>query len=141
MDWRPQELDTWSQSVNKGLGVATYTFGWAIEVAFAPDFDDSELIWALIADNDGDFWLTSTVSPGQWGQDVGDAWIDLSASEWADIDFPDNYDSYPDSGDTMVYLTLSGGWFALLASPFGNLTLPSIALITKYIWLGATLSD
>ena len=46
-DWRDQELNE-----------------VAFEVAFAPDFDGSELIWAVTVEDGGDFLVTSTVSPG-----------------------------------------------------------------------------
>jgi len=115
-EWRLQELDTWvSPTIDKGYGdgLTTYAFGGALEVAFAPDFDDSNLLWAIFADNDTSygphFWITATVSPGQWGQDVGDAWIDLDASFWLDMDFPDDYESDPDEGNCIVYAGLSDG--------------------------------
>jgi hypothetical protein len=100
-DWRPQELDDWEYDGDY--------FDDALEVAFAPDFDDSELIWCVFGSNDGDYWVTATVSPGQWGQDVGDAMIDVDWDIWLDMDFPDDYDSDPETGDTIVYLALSGG--------------------------------
>ena len=43
----------------------------AYEVNFAPDFEDEELIWA-ITDDGTDFVITSTISPGLWGQEIGD---------------------------------------------------------------------
>ncbi len=88
----------------------------AFEVAFAPDFDD-ELIWAVTEyyddadDNQWEFLVTSTVSPGQWGQAIGEVEIDLAATPWADIevdiDFPDDYESDPDSGNTNLWLAVS----------------------------------
>jgi len=115
-EWRLQELDTWeSPSIDKGYGdgLTTYKFGDALEVAFAPDFDESNLLWAIFADDDTSygphFWITATVSPGQWGQDVGDGWIDLDASYWLDMDFPDDYESDPDEGNCIVYAGLSDG--------------------------------
>jgi len=108
-DWRLQELDTWTANIDKGSGAADYTFdesGYgALEVAFAPDFDESNLLWVIFADyEDTDFWIAATVSPGQWGQDIGDGWIDLAASEWLDMDFPDDYDS---EDEVIVYAGLS----------------------------------
>lgn len=98
-DWRDQELasggDTWV----------------AYEVAYAPDFDTSELIWAVIEENPnsvgGNFLVTATASPGQWGQEIGEVEIDLAASPFVDIGFPDDYDSDPDSGLTNLYVSLS----------------------------------
>jgi len=91
-DWRDQELNE-----------------VAYEVAFSPDFDDSELIWAVAVEDSGDFLVTSTVSPGQWGQDIGEVDIPVMATSLADIDFPDDYDSDPDSGNTNLWLAVSDG--------------------------------
>jgi len=93
-DWRDQELGDDKM---------------AYEVAFAPDFDDSELIWAIVQSSDGEFLITSTVSPGKWGQEVGDVEINIDATPWVDLGFPDNYDSDPDTGDTIVFAALSDG--------------------------------
>jgi len=113
-DWRDQELEA-----------------PGYEVAFAPDFEESELIWAVTEDwfdNDGDtgwdfgedcFLLTSTESPGNWGQELDEALImdtddyGVFANPFLDIGFPGNYDSNPDSGDTYVILgvcNLGYGW-------------------------------
>jgi hypothetical protein len=95
-DWRDQELE------DDGY-----------EVAFAPDFEDSEMIWAVTDNTTGVFMLTSTESPGNWGQEIDEALIvdgedrGVAANSFLDIDFPDNYDSDPDSGDTYVILGLS----------------------------------
>jgi len=89
-DWRDQELNE-----------------VAFEVAFTPDFDDSELIWAVTVEDGGDFLVTSTVSPGQWGQMVGEVDIPVLATPWADIGFPDDYDSDPDDGLTNLYVGVS----------------------------------
>ena len=107
-DWRDQELAT---------GGTTWA---AYEVAFAPDFDESELIWAVIDDDDSagtpdDFLVTATASPGQWGQDIGEVDLGddvagagtLTASPWVDIGFPDDYDSDPDSGNTNLWVAVS----------------------------------
>jgi len=56
-DWHAQELNYWSAYIDKGDGGDDYYFEEAYEVAFAPDFDDSDLIWAIIEDDDGDFWF------------------------------------------------------------------------------------
>ena len=78
------------------------------EVSFAPDFDESELIWAISEDAGGDFVVISTISPGQWGQIVGEVEIDLAATQWVDLGFPDDYDSDIDSGDTILFAALTG---------------------------------
>jgi hypothetical protein len=117
-DWRDQELGNiypmWEDDADEWKAPA-------YEVAFAPDFEDSELIWAVTEEPDWDssFWanafddpylITSTESPGNWGQEVDEAILrddddlDVWATPWLDIDFPDNYDSDPDSGDTYVIL-------------------------------------
>ncbi len=80
----------------------------AFEVAFAPDFDDDQLMWAVTVD-DGDFLVTSTVSPGDWGQEIGEVDLPVTATPWLDIGFPDDYDSDPDTGDTNLWLAVSGG--------------------------------
>jgi len=89
-DWRDQELNE-----------------RANEVAFSPDFDDSELIWAVTGEDRDDFLVTSTVSPGQWGQDIGEVDLDITASRFVDIGFPDDYDSDPDSGLTNLWVAVS----------------------------------
>jgi len=104
-DWRDQELAT---------GGTTWV---AYEVAFAPDFDESELIWAVIDDDDSagtpdDFLVTATASPGQWGQDIGEVDLgvadgDYTASPFVDIGFPDDYDSDPDTGNTNLWVAVS----------------------------------
>jgi hypothetical protein len=94
-----------------GLGTPAY------EVAFAPDFDDSEVMWVITEDGFGDFVVSSTISPGQWGWEIGDAFLEdpdgdpLPASPYVDLDFPDNYDSDPDSGDTMVFAGVSSEYW------------------------------
>jgi len=113
-DWRIQELDTWSGSADKNgdTTAETYSFGDALAVAFAPDFDTSNLMWAIIADNTNEFWLVATISPGQWGQEVGDACVHVSNTLLgldaykfgADMDFPDDYDS---DDQIIVYAGLS----------------------------------
>jgi len=80
----------------------------AYEVNLAPDFEDSELIWAVTESGDGDFLITSTRAPGWWGQVIGEAEIDgVGATMWVDLDFPDDYDSDPTTGQTIVYVGLS----------------------------------
>ncbi len=86
-DWKDQQL------VPPPANRAAY------EVAFAPDFNSSNLIWAVIDNGAGHFQVTSTVSPGQWGltisnvnlQKQGGAFVDVC--EWVDIEFPDGYTS------------------------------------------------
>jgi len=76
--------------INQDLGHPGY------EVNFAPDFDDPpHLMWALTDDGD-DFILTSTISPGMWGQFIGEADFGIDSTIWADLDFPDDYSSDPD---------------------------------------------
>jgi len=100
-DWRDQELNE-----------------IAYEVAFSPDFDDSEIIWAVTKyydEDDGqwEFLVTSTVSPGQWGQEVGEVGLPVLVTLDVDVDvdlgFPDDYDSDPDSGDTNLWVAVSNG--------------------------------
>jgi hypothetical protein len=90
--WLDQELRPYDASTN------------AFEVAFAPDFDSSGLIWAIVEDhsggyNDDGFLVTSTYSPGQWGWvyddcpviDQDDGYI--NDSRYVDIAFPSFYSS------------------------------------------------
>jgi hypothetical protein len=35
--------------------------------------------------------------------------IDLAATQWVDLDFPDDYDSDPDTGNTILFVALTGG--------------------------------
>ncbi len=81
------------------------------EVAFAPDFDEIEIIWALTDDGGApaDFVLTSTIAPGQWGQVIADAPIDVGATVWADMDFPDDYSSDVQDEVPLVFLALTDG--------------------------------
>jgi len=83
----------------------------AYEVAFAPDcgFGGTYLIWAITESDDGDYLLTSTIDPGQWGQEIGDAEIDIDASHWVDLAFPEEYESNPDFGNTILFAALSSG--------------------------------
>jgi len=99
-DWQDQELATGG------------AFWVAYEVAFAPDFEDSDIIWAVIDDAPGggdDFLVTATASPGKWGQDIGEVDLDIDASPYLDIDFPDDYDSDPDSGNTNLWVAVTDG--------------------------------
>jgi hypothetical protein len=96
-DWRIQELDTWT--------AAGDTFVAAYEVAFAPDFEDSNLLYAILEDDDGDGWVVCTVSPGQWGQEVGDAELNADVTDYMDMDFPDDYDS---DDNVIIYAGVSG---------------------------------
>ena len=99
-DWRDQELATGGDI-------------WvAYEVAFAPDFEDSDIIWAVVdaAKNHPagtNFMVTATASPGKWGQDIGEVDLGIDASPYVDIGFPDDYESDPDSGNTNLWVAVS----------------------------------
>jgi len=60
----------------RDMEMATETDGgpwaFAVQVDFAPDFASSNLLWAIAADETSswELYLTSTVSPGQWGVHV-----------------------------------------------------------------------
>ncbi len=84
--WRDQEL--------RPAPITTQAF----EAAFAPDFSSSNLIWAAIDYEDSGFFaITATISPGQWGntianaypQNVGGSYIDVSP--YAELDFSETY--------------------------------------------------
>jgi len=110
-DWKDQELAT---------GGVTWV---AYEVAFAPDFEDSDIIWAVIDDDDSagspdDFLVTATASPGKWGQDIGEVDLGIDASPYLDIDFPDDYDSDPDTGNTNLWVAVTEGTYTNLGDIF-----------------------
>ncbi|MCK5577404.1 MAG: hypothetical protein KAI14_03720, partial [Dehalococcoidales bacterium] len=77
-------------------GTWQHPFDAALVGRFAPDFDQSGLIWAIIRDGWGDAWVTATISPGQWGQVVNSVEIDTDGS-WlrsqVDLDFAEFYSS------------------------------------------------
>jgi hypothetical protein len=81
----------------------------AFEVNFSPDFDASELIWAVTVDTgSGDFLITSTVAPGRWGQVIDPALVSgVDASYWLDLDFPDDYSSDVDDEVPVVFAALT----------------------------------
>ena len=71
----------------------------AYEVAFAPDFASSNLIWAVVDNGSDRYLLTSTISPGQWGMTIVDILLrdqggtTIRANEYVDIAFGDSYTS------------------------------------------------
>ena len=85
--WRDMEMET------EG------TWGYAVQVDFAPDFASSNLLWAIRADSSNELYLTSTVSPGQWGVHVDEVWFENQDPDYiwwtpfVDVAFPDTYDS------------------------------------------------
>lgn len=62
---------------------------------FAPDFDQSGLIWAILRDTNDHGWITATVSPGQWGQVINSVEHIHAGNirQWVDLDFADYYSS------------------------------------------------
>jgi len=85
------------------MATETDSSDWAgaVQVDFAPDFESSQLIWAIadFADMSSDLILSSAISPGAWGVHVDEVDFvnkDSNANQWSpfvDIAFPDNYDS------------------------------------------------
>jgi hypothetical protein len=82
----------------------------AYEVAFAPDFNTSNLMWAVI-DYLGAVYVTSTISPGQWGNTVADiapqnvATNYIAATMICELDFAETYTA----AAPVVYLACSSG--------------------------------
>lgn len=85
-------------------GTVQDDFAAAYVCRFAPDFDQSGLIWTIIVDatcaNDvlfGDAWIAATISPGQWGQVVNSVEISNDGlgtlRPEVDLDFADYYSS------------------------------------------------
>ena len=76
-------------------GTAQDTFSSAYVSRFAPDFDQSGLIWTILVDTTGEAWITATISPGQWGQVVNSVEIDHDGvavlRPEVDLDFADYY--------------------------------------------------
>ncbi|MFH1662565.1 MAG: hypothetical protein ABH934_01385 [Chloroflexota bacterium] len=70
-------------------------FDRALVSRFAPDFDQSGLIWTILEDDDGDAWISATISPGQWGQVVNSVEIenDMWLRSYQDMAFADYYSS------------------------------------------------
>jgi hypothetical protein len=100
--WRDQDLslhDDWDVGLD-------YFYG-AVEVAFAPDFEQSSLIWAVFVDDYGDHTIASTINPGQWGWLIDDVYVDhpATAEVYVDIAFPDFYSS----DEPILYVALSDG--------------------------------
>jgi hypothetical protein len=105
-DWRDQELSdhAWAGGNED----------WpAYQVAFSPDFNSSSLIWAITMDSGGDFRVTSTVSPGQWGWLIDDdvelwnqADNEIEATPYCTLAFPSDYTSEA----PLVYAALSSNF-------------------------------
>jgi hypothetical protein len=72
--WRDQEL------------VAPGGTRRAFAVEFAPDFNTSNLIWAVTDRGDGHYEVTSTVSPGQWGMTIVDVTLLKQGGFTVDMD-------------------------------------------------------
>lgn len=99
-------------------------FGRAFVCRFAPDFNESSTIWAILRDDNGYYWIASTKSPGQWGQIINPVEIDLGhwASSDCDLAFSDAYDTetepllyaalgaYGSSPDEDLYI-IEGGFY------------------------------
>jgi hypothetical protein len=83
-------------------------FSQALVSRFAPDFDQSGLIWSIVRDLAGDAWITATISPGQWGQVVNSVEIPSPGTLHAvvDLDFAEFYSS---TSAPVVYAAL-GFW-------------------------------
>lgn len=76
--------------------------GFAVQVDFAPDFDTSNLIWAIVSsvtDSKDELALVSTISPGQWGNSIASAKFQNEDTDWnwwtpfVDIAFASDYTS------------------------------------------------
>jgi len=102
----------------------------AYEVAFAPDFDETGLIWAVVEDG-GDFMVTGTYSPGQWGWVFQDLYLEdqdstpINASRYVDIAFPSWYST---NSDPVFYIGCSD---TSGMSADGNICLVQIATVAS----------
>ncbi|GAJ07206.1 unnamed protein product, partial [marine sediment metagenome] len=113
-EWLDQDLSTWEWDYDGDPDPTHGTrFASAYECAFAPDFDTSSRIWAIFADEEylkadpgnvtggGYLCIISTVSPGQWAQQIDEVWPEtydgpldtVDASPFVDLAFPEFYDS------------------------------------------------
>jgi hypothetical protein len=75
-------------------------WAWAVQVDFAPDFASSGVLWAIAAfPENNELTLSSTVSPGQWGNNIDEVMFENLDGDYiwwtpfVDIAFPDDYDS------------------------------------------------
>ena len=107
-------------------------FDRAFVCRFAPDFDQSGLIWTILRDQQDDAWISATISPGQWGQVVNSVQV-VSTDELRDeidLDFADYYSStsapilfaalnfrYGPDGDDVYLIEGAFGMDASIATP------------------------
>jgi len=89
--WRDFEMATETDSED---------WAWAVQVDFAPDFASSGVLWAVAAFPDNnELTLSSTVSPGQWGNNIDEVMFEnldgdlIWWTPFVDIAFPDDYNS------------------------------------------------
>jgi hypothetical protein len=89
--WRDFEMATETDSED---------WGWAVQVDFAPDFASSGVLWAIASFPYGSqLIMSSTVSPGQWGNNIDEVGFvnldgdDVDWTPFVDVAFPDEYDS------------------------------------------------
>ncbi|MFC1865532.1 hypothetical protein ACFLYB_02315 [Chloroflexota bacterium] len=55
---------------------------------FAPDFDQSGLIWSIVVTSGDNAWVSATISPGQWGQVVNSVQVTTGGG----LDYPVDLD-------------------------------------------------
>jgi hypothetical protein len=88
----------------------------AVEVRFAPDFGTSELIWAVVGDEDSgnELILTSADAPTRWGyvyEEIGFEQYDSDMELWTpfvDMEFDPAYSAaYP-----QLYIAVASPWWA-----------------------------
>jgi len=77
-------------------------YGYAVQVDFAPDFGTSNLLWAIassVVNSHDELMLTSTISPGQWGNSVAEVKFENEDGDYnwwtpfVDIAFASDYTS------------------------------------------------
>jgi len=85
-----------------------YDFQAALICRFAPDFDQSGLIWTILRDEDGDAWLSATISPGQWGQVVND--VEITNDGWLRHEIDLDFASWYSSTSAPVLFAAMGAW-------------------------------
>ncbi|MFH1002602.1 MAG: hypothetical protein V1780_00465 [Chloroflexota bacterium] len=92
--------------------VGTYdVFG----VAMAPDFNTSKQMVAIITDGTST-WVTTKMGASSWNTDIGNAELEpdnvtganIVVNAQAPIRFPSDYDSDPDTGNTTIFVGITG---------------------------------
>ncbi len=113
----------------------------AFEAAFAPDFNTSNLMWAVVMGGITQVVVTSTISPSQWGNTIANvtplnaSGLMMGATMWCELDFAETYNA----ATPVVYLANSGpntgNLFEIRGSyvPAGTTAIPLLPVDTDCI--------